>query len=276
MRFVWPILVVCGISLLLVSRAAGASSAASDNRADQQQNAENAPESVGVWVPVDQQHRDDDSDDGSKPVASDTEESRQDRDNDAPLPHGGWFLGMAGGAQTLTSANIEWFDAPTRSEVSTWLDVGFGRLTGVAPGMGLRIGYARRAGSGRRFAFGIDGVHVGLLYDIPPNGIMDAFFPYVRASFLGHWAQFDLAEAGEASRFIPGVGGALGLRLALPRVNEKETSRLFLMAEWGYDHFSTTEVNLQRSDAGINRRPTPLGTLNLSGYSWRIGGGIQF
>jgi hypothetical protein len=109
----------------------------------------------------------------------------------------------------------------------------------------------------------------GLVFELP---VWRRFFPYARAALEGVWVHVDAGPySGDAVTGGLQLGGGL-------RFQPSPTGRFFLVADATYSQRLAVDVKLEaeRDDDAIEGPATPLGELDVSGWSGRLGMGLAF
>jgi hypothetical protein len=166
-----------------------------------------------------------------------------------------------------------------RPEVSLGLERNFGDLLTLAPGIGARLGFVYSEHVGDVVGVYRSELELGVTYQFPHEGLWQTFYPYARVDFLAAWLALSAAQAMKADEFVPGAGFVLGLRVALPQTGGV---RLFGLFEGGFQVRAGVSPGLYRPVAGVTGQPppvpeasTPLGNLDMTGYTLRWGVGME-
>jgi hypothetical protein len=188
-------------------------------------------------------------------------------------------LDFAMGQEHSPTKSAEWFDTLGQpvsrlrltSDFSAWQE-------GLELALGLS--YAGHGGNHQLMTVALVALDAGAIYTWPALGLWNFLYPYGHAAVMVGYLPVRAPGALGDNVFVPGVYGGVGVRLD-PRVNrQRDRFRVFAFGEAGLASWYPAKIRMHRLNTdesdSLPAQATPLGRLNLLGWSWRAGVGVGF
>lgn len=190
----------------------------------------------------------------------------------SPIVEPAWRLSIAAGQNQPTSSDRQWYTQSNARVVATF------ERSLVLPGLFI-LGAAsiwhtdiKTTSLGVTLSEGM----LGATYEWPASGVGGWLFPYAKMGILVDHYRFSTALQ-VANNVAPGLLAAVGLRAGLPRMGPTKRVRFFGFFEPAYALRTTIRPTLEaKEEKNTKATPIRLGSTNLSGFVWSLGGGIAF